>query len=189
VERILKVLPARVGLVPVDTNGRSDTTPLPGELCHYRLDAIAACPYNLVKYGAALRRLLPRVEAGTLTLEEARRQAARWWELAGAFTDRAGFEIADLRKQEGIWVEAPWREDDPGAPIEILSAATANFRPDEYQSFKYTWSVLESRISLAADYSVVEVDPVNPKAGYRTVVRLLGYLGEVSPVFAESAKR
>jgi len=180
VKWVLMELPPLVGYGQVGLHGRSScntdiTTPY-----RFMLDAIAHSPYrDLIKYGKTLRRLLPDVHAGKITLEEARRRAARWLGFTGLLDGRVGLEIAEAPLQRGIWMSHFRQHEDE--PIELLGPEAVNWKPDQYKLFEYTWDILESRVVLDSKGAILEIDDINPKAGQRTVVRLLDYLGEVGP--------
>lgn len=144
----------------------------------FRVYGSLSTRYDLVRYHEDLGKLLPRVERGDLSLDDARRKAAPSF-LTALFDSQHAMEIADLKHQQGVWVSqgsSYGRTNDH----RIALFAVTDHRPDSFSVFRPSWRDMASRIVLGKDYQVASVDQREPEQGYATLLQTLRSVGALN---------
>jgi hypothetical protein len=170
-------------------DGRSDPDDPVNRSRRYRLAPIAKSSHDVVKYQARLRQLLPKVDAGRMSLDKARRKAAGWssgfW--GGQFGGWSDLGIADLSTREAVRVRAPHRFSEDQPHLQMVKGT--RWKPDYYMTTRPHRNDLPSGLVLDSEYRVVAIDRDARKEGLRNLVTVLRFTGELAPSLPEELTR
>lgn len=172
---------SRSAFLPTTTSGMSSD----GAHVGYAVDGIIEGHGDPVRYHTRLRALTPRVEAGELTADQARRQAAQPFlsKLGSIFGSReaAQSEFANLAEQRGVVMETR-------GETAVAFTTQGTFAPDYYDLSKRSWTDMKSSVVIDGKGGLM-VDPFEPKDAYASLVRGLRYLGDLARYMAWEVSR
>ncbi len=171
VEGARDIIRLHAALLPVATQGIAAT----GEVAGCAVDGIIEGTYDPMRYHARLAPLAPRVHSGELTVDDARRKAARpFLGKLGSFFSRGAdleIEVASMKEQRGVVLRA-----EAGA---VAFTTQETLAPDYYDLSKRSWQDLATSVVVDGKGGVA-VDPFDPTGSYATLLRGLSYLGDVA---------